>query len=214
MFKRFPSSLIMIFSIFIHLPAKSALAGEEKTWVNITKNVAKIEIRTPNSQIVIQRNQDKPHTIDPPFDKTSRPCPPFCIQPISISGGVKTLGELELITFMQSMPSRPDMLLVDTRIPEWYQKETLPLAVNIPWPEFDKKPEQILTQYFGAKRTKTGWDFSSAKTVVFFCNGIWSPHSSSVIRKLLEIRYPAEKIQWYRGGMQAWKILGLTTFKP
>jgi hypothetical protein len=26
--------------------------------------------------------------------------------------------------------------------------------------------------------------------------------------------YPANKIKWYRGGMQDWEILGLTTVKP
>ncbi|WP_460187377.1 hypothetical protein [Thiomicrorhabdus hydrogeniphila] len=26
--------------------------------------------------------------------------------------------------------------------------------------------------------------------------------------------YPADKIYWYRGGMQAWNALGLTTVKP
>jgi hypothetical protein len=26
--------------------------------------------------------------------------------------------------------------------------------------------------------------------------------------------YPADKIKWYRGGMQSWEIVGLTTVKP
>jgi hypothetical protein len=31
---------------------------------------------------------------------------------------------------------------------------------------------------------------------------------------LLGFGYPAHKIKWYRGGMQNWEILGLTTVKP
>ncbi|HHJ38688.1 MAG TPA: rhodanese-like domain-containing protein [Methylothermaceae bacterium] len=214
MIKRLASALIMIFNVLILLSVEFTMAGEEKEQVNITKNVAKVQIKTSSSLVVIQRDQDTTHTIDPPFDKTSRPCPPFCIQPISISNEVKTLGELELITFMQAIPSDPEKMLIDARIPEWYQKETLPLAINVPWTEFEKKLGHILLEHFGAKKTKSGWNFSNAKHLVFFCNGIWSPRSAYVIRKLLAVNYPADKIQWYRGGMQAWKSLGLTTSKP
>jgi hypothetical protein len=28
---------------------------------------------------------------------------------------------------------------------------------------------------------------------------------------LLALGYPAHKLKWYRGGMQSWKSLGLTT---
>jgi hypothetical protein len=31
---------------------------------------------------------------------------------------------------------------------------------------------------------------------------------------LLKFGYPAHKIKWYRGGMQNWSNLGLTTAKP
>jgi hypothetical protein len=31
---------------------------------------------------------------------------------------------------------------------------------------------------------------------------------------LLALGYPAHKIKWYRGGMQSWKSLGLTTVFP
>jgi len=31
---------------------------------------------------------------------------------------------------------------------------------------------------------------------------------------LLKFGYPPEKIKWYRGGMQAWETVGLTTIKP
>jgi rhodanese-related sulfurtransferase len=38
--------------------------------------------------------------------------------------------------------------------------------------------------------------------------------SPTTIKGLLKIGYPAHKILWYRGGMQDWKSLGLTTLKP
>ncbi|MDH5471784.1 MAG: rhodanese-like domain-containing protein, partial [Gammaproteobacteria bacterium] len=38
--------------------------------------------------------------------------------------------------------------------------------------------------------------------------------SPNNIKNLLKLNYPAEKIKWYRGGMQNWENLGLTTVKP
>jgi len=38
--------------------------------------------------------------------------------------------------------------------------------------------------------------------------------SSTTIEGLLKIGYPAHKILWYRGSMQDWESLGLTTLKP
>jgi hypothetical protein len=31
---------------------------------------------------------------------------------------------------------------------------------------------------------------------------------------LLKFGYPAEKIKWFRGGMQTWEVLGFNTVKP
>ena len=41
----------------------------------------------------IMRNQDNSATVNPAFAKTSRPCPPFCIQPMQLRPGI----ELSLI---------------------------------------------------------------------------------------------------------------------
>ena len=54
-------------------------------------------------------------------------------------------------------------------------------------------------------------DFSNCKTAVMFCNGMWCGQSPNNIANLLKFGYPAHKIKWYRGGMQDWEILGLTT---
>ena len=46
-----------------------------------------------------------------------------------------------------------------------------------------------------------------------FCNGMWCGQSPNNIRTLLRFGYPADKIKWYRGGMQNWSNLGFTTVK-
>ncbi|MEA1914709.1 MAG: hypothetical protein U9N30_05260 [Campylobacterota bacterium] len=58
------------------------------------------------------------------------------------------------------------------------------------------------------------YDFSSAKTMVLFCNGIWCPQSSWAIQNLIKIGYPKEKLKWYRGGMYSWTSVNLTTIIP
>ena len=58
------------------------------------------------------------------------------------------------------------------------------------------------------------FDYSNAKTLVLFCNGMWCGQSPASIKSLLKYGYPASKIKWYRDGMQAWEILGFNTVKP
>ncbi|RUM76239.1 MAG: rhodanese-like domain-containing protein, partial [Sulfurovum sp.] len=61
--------------------------------------------------------------------------------------------------------------------------------------------------------TSKVFDFSNAKTLVMFCNGMWCGQSPASIAALRKFGYPAEKLKYYRGGMQDWHILGLTTVK-
>jgi rhodanese-related sulfurtransferase len=39
---------------------------------------------------------------------------------------------------------------------------------------------------------------------------MWCGQSPTAIRAMIAAGYPAEKIQYYRGGMQDWRILGLS----
>jgi len=55
-----------------------------------------------------------------------------------------------------------------------------------------------------------GWDCAGAKQVALFCNGIWCGQSPTAIRNMVEAGFPADKISYYRGGMQVWRLLGLT----
>jgi len=181
--------------------------------VNLSPHIEKLEIVTPDGTLVIRRIADPLHTVPPPFDKTSRPCPPFCIQPIIAGEGVQTIGELELFEYLQKGTKRDDILIIDTRLAEWYGRETLPLAINLPQELLVNGFDNIAQTDLGATKTEKGWEYSNAKTLVIFCNGYWNPDSYQTIQFLLSKHYPPEKIKWYRGGMQAWLSLGLTTVK-
>jgi rhodanese-related sulfurtransferase len=197
-------------------------AVAEELAVGITRSMDKFEGTLDGKPIVIMRNQDQSNTVSPAFSKTSRRCPPFCIQPASLGEGVETIGELEVIDYVRRMTEGDkSVMLIDSRTPDWVARGTIPGAVNIPWTKLNvgrgADPltiTEILTTQFGASEMQGLWDFSDAKTLVFFCNGMWCGQSPQNIKTLQRLGYPSNRIKWYRGGMQDWEILGLSTVKP
>jgi rhodanese-related sulfurtransferase len=196
-------------------------AAEDKLEVGITPTMGSVEVMHNGKAVAIMRNQDQNATVNPAFAKTSRKCPPFCIQPISLAPGVETIGEVEMIHYLKKVSDGDkSLLVVDSRTPDWVEKGMIPGAINIPYTDLDTKQnqlkaEEVLEKQFGVKVLDIGkYDFKKAKTLVLYCNGMWCGQSPTNIKFLLSIGYPADKIKWYRGGMQDWEILGLTTAKP
>lgn len=190
--------------------------------VNITPEIDSVTVKHGDQDISIMRNQNQKNTVNPAFAKTSRKCPPFCIQPMSLAPGVETIAEIEILDYLQRMSEGDDsIVVVDSRTPDWVAKGTIPGAINIPWTSLDPSRGadpisigEILEETFNARNLEGLWDFREARTLVMFCNGMWCGQSPNNIRNLLRFGYPADKIKWYRGGMQTWEILGLTTAKP
>jgi rhodanese-related sulfurtransferase len=153
--------------------------------------------------------------------------------------GVTPVGEAEVFDFMERQLLDTTGVLVDARTPAWHKRGTIPGSISIPYTVFEKDkddPELVqVMQRLGAHRRgevnaavrgieKLGlmdgafknddWDFSNAKDLLIWCNGPWCGQSPRAIRALVELGYPTGKIFYYRGGMQAWQILGLTTITP
>jgi rhodanese-related sulfurtransferase len=189
--------------------------------VNIAPKLASVEVKHAGATVVIQRNQDQKNTINPAFAKTSRKCPPFCVQPASLAPGVDTIAELEMLDYLQRRSAGDDSIVViDSRTPGWVARGTIPGSINVPWTKLNPAKgadpisiADLLESVFGVKSLEGLLDFSQAKTAVMFCNGMWCGQSPNNIKNLLKFGYPAHKIKWYRGGMQNWETLGLTTVK-
>ena len=187
--------------------------------VGISKGVIEVAVKHNGKAATISRNQDNKNTVNPAFAKTSRPCPPFCIQPAILAPGVETIAEVEMIDYISKMSAGDDtILVVDSRTPDWVEKGTIPGAKNLPWTKLNPAKGadpvsilEILEEEFGVTESEGLLNFSKAKTLVMFCNGMWCGQSPNNIKNLLKFGYPAHKIKWYRGGMQNWEILGLTT---
>ena len=189
--------------------------------VNITADLPVVEVMHDGQKVTIIRNQNQQNTIKPDFALTSRECPPFCIQPSQLAPGVTTIAELEVLNVLQKISDGDTSLLViDSRTKNWVEKGVIPGTVNIPWDALEigkAEPaamQAILENRLGAKRQGDYWNFDNAKTLALYCNGPWCGQSSTTINDLLKIGYPAHKLRWYRGGMQDWESLGLTTVKP
>ncbi len=204
------------------LVAASAFAGFDITPVTVTH-----ETGGQSKQITIQREavSECKHPTSP--DATwqqggvQEGCfaklPSFAgrIQPMRIEN-VTTIGELEVLSFLQAAQEDAGKLLVDARGDGWAETGTIPGSVNIAhgsleYMELLKDSYVQTMSKLGVKTDGKSHDFTNAKELVVFCNGPWCPQSGWFVKKLLKKGYPAQKIRWYRGGMNAWRSLGLTT---
>lgn len=202
----------------------SIVAGEGY----ITATLKAIDVVHNGKTVSITRTTDKKARIPVAFDHTARACPPFCVQPITVAKNVGTIGELEVLSYLKRASHGDNsILIVDSRTPEWVQQGTIPGSISIPWNKISLDTQgtfaqdsetqvlnDILSKDFGVRIADGKRDFRNAKTLVMYCNGSWCPQSSNNIRTLIKLGYPAYKLKWYRGGMQSWLSLGLTTVKP
>ncbi|MEW8028666.1 MAG: rhodanese-like domain-containing protein [Candidatus Thiodiazotropha sp.] len=188
--------------------------------VMITPEIGEFRVKHAGKELLIRRNQDTDALLEFDFARTSRPCPPFCAQPIEVADGVKTLGEVELIAFMKTALNEGSGLLIDARTPDWHERGTIPGSINVPFTHLNPSQgadeitlDESLRQ-FGVTKNDGIWDFAQSKTLVLWCNGPWCGQSPTAIRGLLSIGYPTNKLYYYRGGMQLWQVFGLPVVTP
>ncbi len=188
--------------------------------VMITPTLESVEVIHQGEKIIIERNQDRDNKIKSYYAYTSRKCPPFCIQPMSAASGVETVGELEMIDYLtKAKGDDGSVIVIDARTPKWPKRGMIPGAINIPWTTLDPERSghetvmRLLQDKFGVRFEGKLSNFSDAKTLVLYCNGMWCSQSTNAVDNLLRLGYPADKLKWYRGGMQNWENLGLTTVK-
>ena len=187
--------------------------------VRITPEIPFVELFLNDAFVVIERSQDNEAVITPAFAKTSRPCPPFCIHPMSAGPGVETVGEVEVIAFLENNVQANDGFLVDSRTVEFFNAGTIPGSINLPFNLFTPSNENpflapLLSRLGGTLQDDGKWDFSASSKLMLFCNGPWCDQSGRAINNLLTLGYPAEKLFYYRGGMQNWLMAGLNIQVP
>lgn len=234
------STPLTVLSLAATLTLTQPVLGEDLQ-VKLTPQLDTLEVEHQGKAVVVKRNQDQSHIVDEAWAKTSRKCPPFCPQPYHVAPGVTTVGEVEVFEFMRDRVNKGTGLLIDARLPSWHEKGTIPASVNIPFTEFERKPsdpqlDDAMKKIRAKRRGQVGfvehtwdktlknvgvntqrsgfWDYSDSPDLMFWCNGPWCGQSPHAIKGLLELGFPAEKIYYYRGGMQMWELLGLTIVVP
>lgn len=229
----------ILFSLLMCCSLTSMQSMAASTEVNVTEAQPYVLMNHHEEPAGVQQIQGSGKDITAVFNKASRPCPPFCVNPMNIETGVATIAELDVVEFMETAMQTGEGVMIDARTPAWYQKGTIPGSVNIPFTVFEKPvddPELVeALERLGAKRRndvnvvvrsleKVGlfggsektdsWDFSEARQLLLWCNGPRCSQSPRAIRALTNLGYPAEKLHYYRGGMQMWQSLGLSTVRP
>lgn len=192
-------------------------SNDSKVKVKITPKLSSLNIAGTE----VKRNQNQKNTINPAFKKTSRKCPPFCIRPWTTAPGVETFGELEVLHYAKlAGDGDKSVMIVDARTPNWAKRGTIPTSINVPFTKLvaakganDVTIGEALETFGAVEKDDGSWDYSKAKTLVQFCNGMWCGQSPLAINALLKLGYPAGKLKYYRGGMQSWETLGLPTVK-
>ena len=196
----------------------SNLHAEQKRVVNLKEGLPYVDVDVNGHNIRIERIQDTSHKLTNSYTKTSRPTPPFFIQPFTPIPGIETVTELDVIDFLKTEVGENEGVLIDARMPKWYRNGTIPGALNLPFSILrGDANDPVIAQVFtllGAEKEKGRWNFDEAQTVMVFDNGPWCQQGVTLMKYLVALGYPKEKIRYYRGGMQFWQILGLTTIKP
>jgi rhodanese-related sulfurtransferase len=202
------------------IPATMLLAAPvqaQDVW--ITSELPFFEFESGGEFFLIERDQNNEAVIAGEFAKTSRACPPFCIQPMIVAEGVKTVGEVELLNFIQNHVEPGKGFLIDARVESFFLAGTIPGAVNLPFNMFTPSStnpflDQLLILLGGKLLDSGEWNYDDAAELLLFCNGPWCGQSPRAIKNLLELGYPADRLFYYRGGMQSWTSMGLSVVVP
>lgn len=204
---------IAVAALISGICASSSFAEGATKFVPISKGVKSIEMNLNGEKFTLMRNQTAGNKISDLYVTTNRGVP----QPMVIAEGVETVGELEFIDLMNKAQTDKTIAVIDSRKPGWYAKLRIPGAINVPFTNFNEKATAIemMEDEMGVVQKDDGTlDFSNAKTLALYCNGYWCGQTPGMVKNakfaLLKMGYPAEKIKYYRGGMQAWTSLGFT----
>lgn len=201
--------------LFLAVFALVAHAETPTKQVFISPGIVSVNIMHKGEALKLERIQDRDNEIADFYLKTTRgkiqPMHPFAPH------AVETIGELAMIDYVkQKSDGDENLVIIDTRTKDWVRiSGAIPTAVSIPYTRFKNKEKalSIMEDEFGVQVDDT-FDFTYAKTLVMYCNGIWCGQTPSAVKALLSYGYPAAKIKYFRGGMQNWQALGLTTVKP
>lgn len=147
------------------------------------------------------------------IEQANQSCSAPCLSPMFVAADVATLGELEVIEFLSSRVEAGEGLLVDARMPDQRAIGFIPASINIPAPTMSPENpyRNEILMALGAEQFQGVFSYVDAISLVVFDAGPATQDAPTLIADLLAAGYPADKLAYYRGGMQVWATLGLST---
>lgn len=184
-------------------PVKEKVLKVSQNFIDITPQLSSIRTLHQDTEVLIQR---KP-------ESETHSCPPFCLQPMRIEG-VTTIGELEVLAFIEQKNKHKLRLLLDVRENQAYREATIPSAINLPLSMFNEKNPYYskILKLLGAKKMNEKWYFKQAHTLLIFGQSFMTSEARELIEHLIELNYPRDKLLYYRAGMEGWRRSGLSTY--
>jgi len=162
--------------------------------------------------ITISRSANLPPAAFDVVSRAASDCMAPCLSPMVAAPNVATIGELDVITFLSTEVEAGDGLLIDARLPDGRAAGFIPASVNIPSatiaPANPYRDEILMA--LGAEQFQGIFSFEDVLSLVIYDDGPATQDAPTFITDMLDAGYPAEKIAYYRGGMQVWATLGLT----
>jgi len=177
-------------------------SNDEESVIKITRTMSSVDVIHLGTEMSITRVATK----------EAPSCPPYCIQAMTIEG-IKTVGELETLAFINKLKEKKSRLVIDVRKSKAYKEETIPGAINLPYSMLiDGSPYQkeVLKLLGSGKKIKKKWFFKHPHQLLIFGENAFSSTASDSIHQLINLGYPKDKILYYRGGIRTWKASGLT----
>ncbi|MGB5865867.1 MAG: rhodanese-like domain-containing protein [Sulfitobacter sp.] len=146
------------------------------------------------------------------FANLTPSCDPFCIAQEQVAEGIETVAEPRVLDFLVNSVGQNTGLLVDARAPAARAKGFIPGSVSLPHGSVadDSEIRDQIFKALGARAFEDLYNFSDARRLMVYDNGPSQSDAGHLITHLLEAGYPAEKLSYYRGGMQVWSMLSLT----
>lgn len=174
--------------------------------LSLTPELPEVRLVLNGQEVVIARVQEGP----------GLECPPDCIVPIQAAQGVDTLGPIEVIRFLQSEVASMTGLLLDVRMPEGFAAGHVPGALNVPGPTLaaENPYQRDILLALGARDAGGVLEFDTAPALAIYAAGPSQDEALRAVQALVAAGYPAQKLRFFRGGMQEWLQFGLTVSVP
>lgn len=166
-------------------------------------------------RVEITRNNPDMARFSKVFTGAGAGCGTPCINPMQAAQGVQTIGETEVLGFLVDEVGGNRGLMVDARMPADRAKGHIPGSVSLPHAALvtDTGFKADILTALGAREMDGVFNFADARALLVYDNGPSTEDAEILVRGLLSAGYPPEKIQYYRGGMLAWSMLGFSIYE-